>query len=158
MICSTEEEFRLLLLRMLAPIRRSHETPLQFEIDSLRIAATAWAAFSTDYAERDLELPNNPAAVISILEGMMGRDPGEEKAAPADMVTSLANWLDCLFRRLRQIDPEAIEIASLRIEGLDTRSISEKLDTGLRLVNSIITEIGNCHGTVPEKEGESEPC
>lgn len=137
------EEFRLLLLRMLAPIRRSHDTPLQFEIDSRSIAAASWQEF------RNSDLPAKK--VLADLDQIVTRSLTNDGELPAsvrsgdtevsDISTALADWLDEIFQGIRNIDPLAIEILGLRIEGVDNRSISEKLQTGLRLVKQIISDI-----------------
>jgi len=58
-----------------------------------------------------------------------------------DLLPVMTAWLDEIFHETRKIDPLAIEILGLRLEGMDSRTISEKLETGLRLVEQIILDI-----------------
>ncbi len=137
------EEIRLLLLRMLAPIRRCHDTPLQFEIDSRSIAAASWQAFHGSDIAAEKVLAALDQFVMSSLAGDEKPPASPQGIYPEniDISSGLAAWLDEIFQKIRDIDPLAIEILGLLIEGVDKRSISEKLETGLRLVKQIIIDI-----------------
>jgi len=157
-------EFRELLQRLLAPIRLSHETPLQFEIDGRGLASSAWQFFLFDNPALREKAEVNTAEIIAALDGLMlealtdassfpGNARPQANGSP-DIETALADWLDTLFQEVRAIDPEAIEIMALRVEGLDNRSISEKAGTGLRLVECIVKDIWESRLALPEKTEE----
>ncbi len=169
MNCGIEQigDFRELLQRLLAPIRLSHETPLQIEIDSRGLASSAWQFFACENPALKNKAAVNAAEIIADLNRLMlehlsddcsipGNAPPLANGSP-DIETALADWLDTLFQEVRTIDPEAIEIIALRVEGLDNRSISEKIKSGLRLVECIVEDIRKSRVALPEKT-EERPC
>ena len=149
--CTQEktEEYRLLLLRMLAPIRRSNETPLQFEINSRSIVMASLA----DFCRTNLSVNKLLTALDQVVANAL-RDKKEcfvpmrsSYSESMDLLPVMTAWLDEIFHETRKIDPLAIEILGLRLEGMDSRTISEKLETGLRLVEQIILDIQDLRAT-----------
>jgi hypothetical protein len=155
---------------MLAPIRRSRDTLLQFEIDSRGIVATALENFMQEgNASNRIQWPDGNTLVTaldSLIESallpeepdhsietfspgappptMQSRDRlSAEAGPPPDQSVSLrlAAWLDSFFTLMRDVDHRALEILSLRLEGFKDRDIAEKLGTGLRLVKQITQDI-----------------
>jgi hypothetical protein len=166
----SEEKLPALLERMLAPIRRSRDTPLQFDIDSLRIVEAALQDFLPGGLDStrapDLDWESLISALNMLIDTILlpeKSDPsvepaphGSEQAIRANEGAAgeeadlsphqnfshpLAAWLDSLFTVLRNVDNRSFEILSLRLEGFQDRDISEKLGTGLRLVKRITREM-----------------
>jgi hypothetical protein len=53
----------------------------------------------------------------------------------------LAVWLDRFYRVMTGVQPRAIDIVTLRVEGFQDRDIAERLELGLRLVRRIIQDM-----------------
>ncbi len=74
---------------------------------------------------------------------------GAVKVATADDLDSfeknaahpLADWLDQFHTVMSEIQPRAIEIVTLRVEGFQDRDIAERLGLGLRLVRRIVRDL-----------------
>jgi hypothetical protein len=130
------EEWRALLQRMLACLRRSRETPLQFEIDAAGIVAAALADASALSAAGD-------ARAESSLNELIGEMLGAEESIPftpetASRQETLAEWLTRFYRPLRAVHPSAIDILAMRLNGFGDREIAERLELGLRLVQHTV--------------------
>ena len=151
-----DEGINSLLLELLDPVRRAHGMPLQFEIDSHRLAASAWGNFLRHYPEPDID------QVLRVFERQLAAALGIDRKRiatlradiPDDLVAGTAGWFDLFFRKLRVIDPIALEITGLLLEGFDERSIAEKTETGLRLVKRIVDDI-RTHLTKADSEGST---
>jgi hypothetical protein len=52
----------------------------------------------------------------------------------------IVEWIDELCNVLRAIDPTAIEILRLRVEGYEPRDIAGRLGTGVRLVRHVLAD------------------
>lgn len=142
MTADKDETLRSLLLAMLAPIRRMRETPLQFEIDSRKIVEAALS----QCPEAAEDLGEGPDSLIESLDRMTGRAIGRGGDRPPEPPLRLAAWLDGFFSAMRELDPRAIEITGLRLEGFGDREIAERMETGLRLVKRIRREISSLEG------------
>ncbi len=160
-----DERLRPLLQKMLIPIHRARETPLQFEIDSGRIVEAALREFLVERPESeraqwqdwqpvrvsldqfvlqalvDVEEPG--AAEHPQASGVHQPAPGD---ASGDLAHALAVWLKRLFNVMRDVDQRAIEILALRLEGYGCRDIAGRQGTGMRLVRRIIHEMGTGWG------------
>lgn len=133
------EECRTLLQRMLACLRRSRETPLQFEIDAAGIVAAA-------LADAPASLAGDESGATTGLNGLIEDLLGAEHRASSGRETaskpaSLAAWLTRLYRSLRAVHPAAIDIVALRLDGYDDRAIAERLRLGPRLVRHITSQM-----------------
>jgi len=53
----------------------------------------------------------------------------------------LAAWLERFYTAMRGVHPNAIEIASLRVEDFTSREVAQQLGLGLRLVRRIIEDM-----------------
>lgn len=166
---NTEAENRVLpLLRaLISCLRRSLETPLQFEIDSEGIAGFVlkdfpdvlpgggasrlgeweWAKVEpvlNALVERLLWEPGkwvDPAPLPGIPPpGSNDPNPAVSEAAHAlaGGRHPLARWLERFYQAMRQVHPRAIDIAGLRLEGFQERDIAGRIGFGLRLVRSIL--------------------
>jgi hypothetical protein len=142
-----------LLQRMLSLVRRSRETPLQFEIDSERIAAVALDEFGASSLFEDTRLTRN----LGILNGLIHQIPGGEgEPLKSDLrntssrsqcdqgrvgMHSVAAWLEHLYGVAREIHPQAIDMLALRLQGFDARDIAQHLDLGRRLVQRVLSDM-----------------
>lgn len=140
-------------------IRSAGHTPLQFRIDSAAIVDAALKRLSNGGLLGGLPEPAEAAAVLDSLvldalaETPERRDlqssppragePAAEAAGPIDGAAfrALAAWLERLYTGLRGVDPRAVEILGLRIEGLGDREIAEELELGLRLVRRLVLDM-----------------
>lgn len=152
---------------MLSHLRRSRETPLQFEIDSQGIVTAVLIAVPLDGIPAH---ETSPEADWKTLKGALdslaarflreeyangetiGRDHGssgppsdrlrhDDPGSPASLRGLLATWLERYYRLMREASPQAIDIAALRAEGYQDRDIAERLGLGLRLVRRIVREM-----------------
>lgn len=131
------EEWRALLQRMLACLRRSRETPLQFEIDAGGIVAAALADASSAVAR---DQAGAESALNELIEDLLGVERGVSFAPEAVRPAGLAAWLARVYRTLRAVHPATIDILALRLDGLEDRAIAGRLHLGLRLVRQITRE------------------
>jgi hypothetical protein len=115
---------RALLAAMLDCIRRGGDTPLNFGIDG---AAVVRAALALVPACRPDELDAAAAELLGV--------PWTAGAATLDA------WLDRFYLAARTVDPQAVEILGLRLDGFEDREIAAKLDLGPRLVRRIIRDV-----------------
>lgn len=168
-LMSTEAGNRVLpLLRaLLSCLRRSLETPLQFEIDSEGIVGFVLKDFPDviqgNGASRlgEWEWAKVEPGLNALVERLLGetgewvapaplpdiRPPSFNDANPALSESThtiaggrhpLARWLERFYQAMRQVHPRAIDIAGLRLEGFQERDIAGRLGFGLRLVRSIL--------------------
>ena len=114
---------RSVLGAMLDCVRRGGDTPLQFGIDSAAIVRAQPDFRCVEAAELD-------AAATELLGA-----PWSAGAA------SVESWLDRFYAAARVVDPQAIEIVGLRLEGFDDREIADRLSLGPRLVRRILRDI-----------------
>ena len=152
-----EEELRPLLNVLLAHVRRARETPLQFGIDSEEIVGVTLKTLGTDLI---INRWGGWWIVTMALDKLIDRSLHEERmdclalqhsqhiqsvTGPGidDSNTShpLAKWLDCIYTAMTIVQPRAIEILALRLEGFDDRDIAQRLGMGLRLVKRIIEDM-----------------
>jgi hypothetical protein len=153
-----EVELHPLLQALLAHVRRARQTPLQFGIDSEGIVAAALKDLGSSEGRSgpwedgpivtaalnklvDRFLQNEPMS--SVTEGRSPRLKPSTRRDSGDTNAShpLANWLDCLYTTMSDVQPRAIEILGLRVEGFQDRDIAERLGLGLRLVKHIIEDM-----------------
>jgi hypothetical protein len=142
-----------LLQRMLFFVRRSRETPLQFEIDSEGIVAAALQefgggiSFDAGSAEQHLQVFNSlihralgskEEPLKSVSELIPKRPSFANSPVGAH---SLAAWLDQLYQLARAMHPEGIDILTLRVQRFESRDIAEQLDLGRRLVDRILNDL-----------------
>lgn len=141
-------EAALLLLRMLSLLRRSRETPLQFEIDSAGIVAAALMEYSGNAVCYETIAALN-SLINQVLSGEcetsddISSEPPKELEGEIDSGTSnpLPLWLRQLYQLSRQTHPQAIDLLALRLEGYGLRDASERLDIGLRLAQRILQDV-----------------
>lgn len=122
------DEWLPLLQRLLACLRHSRETPLQFEVDCEGIVAAALT-----------DTPADPCRAAPMVNQLVGDILGAWSDCPVG--TSLVAWLDRLYRAIRGVHPVAIDILALRVEGYVARDIAERLGLGLRQVHSMMHEM-----------------
>jgi hypothetical protein len=142
-----------LLQRMLFLVRRSRETPLQFEIDSHGIAAAALDEFGGGSLFQHGRLAQDLGILNELIHQVLG---GEDEPPTADVrstsgpapfgqcpagVHSIAAWLEQLYRVTRAIHPQAIDVLALRLQGFEPRDIAERLDLGGKLVQRVLSEV-----------------
>jgi hypothetical protein len=131
------EKWLPLLQRLLACLRRSRETPLQFEIDSASIVS---AALADHPSVRSSDAGDAIAALNQLVAGLLADDELPVLRSHGRNV-SLARWVDEFYRGMRSVHALAIDIIALRVEGFEPRDIAEKLGLGLRQVRSILREM-----------------
>ena len=129
------EDWLPLLQRLLACLRCSRETPLQFEIDSAGIAASALAEVPAGDA-----LHAEPA-LNALIDEFLSDDAKAPARSGHPQSRSLAEWLDRLYQVMRSVHPSAVDIIALRVAGFDARDIAERLGLGLRQVRSMTREM-----------------
>jgi len=131
-------EWLPLLQRLLACLRRSRETPLQFEIDSAGIAAAVLADFSP---ERAKDAKRVVGALSALIDECMRGDASGDVDCDRAAASSLVEWIDRFYRAMRSVHSAAIDILALRVEGFEARDIADRLNLGLRQVHSILREM-----------------
>jgi hypothetical protein len=163
---------RPLLEELLARASRLRETPLQFEIDTAGIALAAWSSFLIALPEADRQQLSDGkqlrAALDLLIEQALGDtdphsdtsgyewvDRGQSSSSSCPgagaahdelqqgRLVRIVAWLDELCKVLREIDPMAIEIVRLRVEGYGPRDIADRLGTGTRLVRHLLADARN---------------
>jgi hypothetical protein len=157
-----EEKYFALLQVLLTLLRRARETPLQFGIDSDGIVTAALREFLSQ-APQTRSGPNQnwplvTAALDRLLVRSLGGNTHQPFAAPVTkgcrvlsapdaqsfeepVPHPLAVWLERLFAILSEIQPRAVEIVALRVEGFEDRDLAERLGLGLRLVRRIVADV-----------------
>lgn len=70
---ATALDFEPLLQNLLIPIRRARDTPLQFEIDSVRIVRAALKNFMAGISDQDKERLRERDAVVAALDELIDR-------------------------------------------------------------------------------------
>jgi len=152
------ERVRDLLEELLAPICTARKLDQLEKLNVADAAALAWRDFLKENPELEADAwwcsPEVTSALDSIVVATLDDDVMKASAAfevpeeagsvvltMASMETLLGEWLSGWHRHLRAIDPLAAEIVLLRLRGFGNRAISEGLETGLRLVNRIVTDI-----------------
>ena len=151
------EPILVLLRALLAQLRRSRQTPLQFGIDSEGIVAAALKQFFASAAGNDLRPCQDWQFATAVLDELVAQflQPGcrslltsapttrgcdaqtEDIASPRP----LAIWLERFYTVMTEVQPRALDIAALRVEGLEDRDIAERLELGLRLVKRIVQDM-----------------
>lgn len=131
-----------LLQRMLSLVRRSRETPLQFEIDSERIAAAALDEFGGSYLFQHTRLTQDLAILNQLIHRILSGEgePLKVDRGPA-RVGSIAAWLEQVYQLARAIHPQAIDMLGLRLQGFESRDIAEHLVLGRRLVQRVLSDM-----------------
>jgi len=114
---------RALLGAMIGCIRRGGDTPLQFGIDSAAIVRACLEGGRC-----------GPAALDAVVSDLL-ESPWSAGA------TSIESWLLRFYAAARTVDPQAMGIVGLRLDGFDDREIAERLSLGPRLVRQILRDI-----------------
>jgi ferredoxin len=112
------------LLEMLSCLRVGGPAPAQFRIDGEGIVRAVLKGRKVSAAALDAEA--------------RGRSPAPEGE---DDARRLADWLERFHAECRAVDPRALEIVALRLEGRDLREIAERLGIGPRLVERILADL-----------------
>ncbi|MCI0626862.1 MAG: hypothetical protein L0387_35315 [Acidobacteria bacterium] len=175
---SLKEKLYPLLQALLAQLRRSRETPLQFGIDSEGIVTAAMKDFLAGVTDeqpgqwRDWQLVTvaldeliaqflephcssrreEAHLQFGIRNSEFGIDWGLLRSvAPIEWrgtrTTNTASphalvvWLERFYTVVREVQPRAIDIVGLRVEGFQDRDIAERLGLSLRLVKRIVQDM-----------------
>jgi len=164
-----EGKFQTLLQSMLTPIYRSHDAPLQFQIDSGAIVNAALRAFLATVSVDQPALLQDWHRVTSVFDILIERallDEVDERKPPSDeqnrtmaderyttekdaaekqnAVTNaqpLVVWLEHFYTVVYGVNPRAVEIVGRRVEGCTIREVAEQLELPLRLVQRIIQDV-----------------
>ena len=77
-----------------------------------------------------------------------------ECGAPTAEATphSLVLWLERFYTLMSDVQPRAIDIVELRVEGFEDRDIAERLELGVRLVKQVVQDMRVHWGRVTGKE------
>jgi hypothetical protein len=166
---STEQSLQPLLEALLGELRRARETPLQFGIDSDGIVSVALKVFLAGDAEDGLRARLDWQSATVALDRLVAQflqpqpvcgrdalDDFESEAGTFSRVVGsnapdppggnapthpLAVWLERFYTVMTEVQPRAVEIVTLRVNGFDVRDIAERLGLGLRLVKRIIQDM-----------------
>ena len=156
------ERVRELLQELLAPICTARKLDQLAKLNVAEVARDAWRDFLAENPELEADAwwcsPEVTGALDSLIVAVLGDDEGATEdslqvssdsgqATDSDVLTMasmeklLGRWLSEWYRQLCAIDPLAAEMVLLRLRGFGDRAISEGLESGLRLVNRIVTDI-----------------
>ena len=166
---NTEQSLQPLLEALLGELRRARETPLQFGIDSEGIVSAALKTFLAGDADNGLAARDDwpsatmaldrlvarllhpqadcesDALIYSTSEGRaLDRVAGSNRPdSPAAKATThpLAAWLERFYTIMTEVQPRAVEIVMLRVNGFNARDVAERLGLGLRMVQRITDDM-----------------
>jgi hypothetical protein len=128
-----ERSFRPSLERALLHLRRAGPSLADSRIDAVSIARDVLTGLP-----HALQRQAAPAFDTLMRRALCaGLRPGVSPLRPP----TTAEWLERVHLAACAVDPRAIEIAALRLEGCTERDISDRLDLGLRLVRQILGEL-----------------
>lgn len=147
--CRQEAQFKDFLRELLGPVRKAHEALLQFDVDSLGLVKTTYPRFLNALpSNSERACWQNAEFLISGLNTLLNdtlsqREYDDERKVEGSnaVIVALAAWLDHQLKRCNAIDPMAVEILWLQCDGLENRDIAIRLETGLRLVNQITSDL-----------------
>lgn len=138
-----------LLIEMLARVRHTQDTPLDFAIDGQRIATDALRAVEARLD--DLDSPGTaPEQVMQAIDALVRGvlETPAPRAAPvaptldsAPLADRLAAWMEQTHGRMRVVHPMALDILGLLLEGRTSREIAEHMEFGLRLTQRITADM-----------------
>ncbi|MCF6312428.1 MAG: hypothetical protein L3J39_08245 [Verrucomicrobiales bacterium] len=139
------EKIKILLLNMLSPMRGNQDILLHGEIASQAIAKAAWDEFIPSLSTQEAQDWRHWPLIESALSAEVSAKLCSEKihSSTPPPTSSPAQWLKHLVDTLREIDHRSLEVLALLIEGHAPRDISERLDIGLRCLQSITHEMHN---------------
>ncbi len=140
---------RAFLTDLLGIVRRAGDTPLESRVDGVGLAHAALGVFRTRFPPMATSDPDAVAGTdrLNDILATALRDEDPPWSGPAEEVgpspptlpdvRTLAAWIEYLCTGFRSIDPRAVDIVALRLEGWTDPEIAGRLAIGSGLVRRI---------------------